>query len=286
VQSVDFFTPIVDDPYDFGRITAANALSDVYAMGGRPLTALNIVCFPQNVLDISVLREVLRGGLAKLHEADVILVGGHSIEDPELKYGLAVTGTIHPDKVVHNHTARPGDRLILTKPLGTGIISTAIKGNMADRAAVKLVTESMVALNREASELMLRAGVSAATDITGFGLLGHAAEMVECTDTGLVINAAAVPVFEGARELADMGMIPGGLHRNREFRKNMVDMDSRLPQTLQDILYDPQTSGGLLMAVAAPKAEDLLHKLHKKGIEAAAIIGEVVAEPKGRIIVR
>jgi selenide,water dikinase len=286
VQTVDFFTPIVDDPYDFGRIAAANALSDVYAMGGRPLTALNIVCFPQNVLDVSVLQQVLRGGLAKLHEADVALVGGHSIEDQEMKYGLAITGTIHPDKVVHNHTARPGDRLILTKPLGTGIISTAIKGNMVDRATVKLVTESMVALNRTAAELMLKAGVSAATDITGFGLLGHAAEMVAGTDAGFIIEADAVPVFEAARELAEMGMMPGGLHRNREFRKDMVDMDSRLPQTLQDILYDPQTSGGMLIAVAGNKAEDLLNKLRRKGVEAAAIIGEVVAEPRGRIIVR
>ncbi len=286
VQTVDFFTPIVDDPYDFGRIAAANALSDVYAMGGKPLTALNIVCFPQQVLDVSVLQQVLRGGLTKLHEADVILVGGHSIEDPELKYGLAVTGTIHPDKLVHNHTARPGDRLILTKPLGTGIISTAIKHNLADRATVKAVTESMTALNRTAAELMLKASVSAATDVTGFGLLGHAAEMVADTNAGLIIEAAAVPIFEAARDLAGLDMIPGGLRRNREFRQGMVDMDRRLPQGLQDILYDPQTSGGLLMAVPENKAADLLNKLHHKGIEAAAIIGEVVAEPKGRIIVR
>ncbi len=286
MQTVDFFTPIVDDPYDFGRIAAANALSDVYAMGGKPITALNIVCFPQNVLDISVLQQVLRGGLSKLHEADVALVGGHSIEDPELKYGLAITGTVHPDKLVHNHTARPGDRLILTKPLGTGIISTAIKGNLADRAAVKLVTESMVALNRTAAELMVKAGVSAATDITGFGLLGHAAEMVADTGSGLIINAADVPIFEGVKGLIDMGMMPGGLHRNRDFRKGMVDMDGALPQFLQDVLYDPQTSGGLLMAVPADKAEGLLDKLHRKGVDAAAIIGEVVAEPAGRIIVR
>jgi selenide,water dikinase len=283
VQTVDFFTPIVDDPYDFGRIAAANSLSDVYAMGGKPLTALNIVCFPQGTLDISILREVLQGGLDKMHEAGVILVGGHSVEDPELKYGLAVTGTIHPDKVVYNNGAKVGDRLILTKPLGTGIISTAIKGGAASEAAIARIVKSMTMLNRTASELMQEVGVNACTDITGFGLLGHAAEMIECTEVSMVIDSSAVPFFPEARELAEMGMIPGGLHRNRDFRKDMMAIDEKVPQYLQDILFDPQTSGGLLMAVPPKKAPKLLELLYKGGVAEAAIIGEVVAEPEGRI---
>jgi selenide,water dikinase len=283
VQTVDFFTPIVDSPYDFGRIAVANSLSDVYAMGGKPLTALNIVCFPEGSMDISVLREVLRGGLDKMHEAGVILLGGHSVEDPELKYGISVTGTVHPDKVVHNHGARRGDRLILTKPLGTGIISTAIKGGSATGEAIETIVASMTALNSTASELMQEAGVSAATDVTGFGLLGHACEMIEGADVGMVINAESIPIFEETRELAEMGMIPAGLHRNRDFRKDMVEIDSKVPQYLQDILFDPQTSGGLLIAVPEKKAPELLERLHEEGIKDAAIIGEVVGENKGRI---
>ncbi len=285
VQSVDFFTPIVDDPYQFGKIAVANSLSDVYAMGGMPLTALNVVCFPQDSMDISVLKEVLRGGLDMMHQAGVILVGGHTVEDPELKYGLAVTGTVHPDKVIHNNGARAGDRLILTKPLGTGIISTAIKGGMADEKSIAKIVASMTALNKEASEAMQEVGVHAATDITGFGLLGHAAEMVEGTEVGMVIDSAAVPVFPEAKGLAEMGMIPGGLHRNRDFRKGMVDISGEVPQYLQDILYDPQTSGGLLIAVPHERAWMLLEKLQEKGVADAAIIGEVVAEHKGRITV-
>jgi selenide,water dikinase len=286
IQTLDFFTPIVDDPYAFGQIAAANALSDVYAMGGKPLTAMNIVCFPQKKMAISVLREILAGGLEKMHEAGVMLVGGHSVEDDELKYGLSVTGTIHPAEVVLNNGARAGDRLVLTKPLGTGIISTAIKGDMADEGAVARIVESMSTLNRKASELMQVEGVNACTDVTGFGLLGHAAEMVEGTSVGMVIDSAAVPFFPEARELAEMGMIPGGLHRNRDFRKNMVDIASSVPQYLTDILFDPQTSGGLLIAVPQSKASRLLERLHAGGVAEAVIIGEVVAEPRGRISVR
>jgi selenide,water dikinase len=286
IQSVDFFTPVVDDPYDFGRIAVTNSLSDVYAMGGRPLTALNIVCFPQEKMDISVLREVLRGGLDQMRAAGVILLGGHTVDDPELKYGLAVTGTIHPDRVIHNNGARPGDLLILTKPLGTGIISTAIKGNAASAEATAAITKSMTTLNRKASELMLAAGVNACKDISGFGLLGHAAEMIEGTGVGMVIEAAAVPVFPAARDYAEMGMIPGGLHRNRDFRKDIIDIARSVPQYLQDILFDPQTSGGLLIAAPQQKAARLLEKMHQEGVTEAAIIGEVVGEPKGRIKVR
>jgi len=283
VQTVDFFTPIVDDPYDFGRIAVANSLSDVYAMGGRPLTALNVVCFPRGTMDISILREVLRGGLDAMHEAGVILVGGHTVEDPELKYGLAVTGTIHPSKVIHNNRSKAGDRLILTKPLGTGIISTAIKGGTASKKAIAEIVKSMTTLNRKASEIMLEVGVNACTDITGFGLLGHASEMIEGTDVGMVIDSAAVPFFPEAKELAGMGMIPGGLHRNRDFRKGMVDIAKSVPQYLEDILFDPQTSGGLLIAVPERKAPELLERLHQEGVSEAAIIGEVAAEPRGRI---
>jgi selenide,water dikinase len=286
VQTVDFFTPIVDDAYQFGQIAVANSLSDVYAMGGKPLTALNVVCFPQNAMNISVLRDVLRGGLDKMHEAGVILVGGHTVEDPELKYGLAVTGTIHPDKVIQNSTARAGDRLILTKPLGTGLISTAIKAGQADKKAVASIVKSMTALNQAASELMVAFGAHACTDITGFGLLGHAGEMIEGTEVGMLIDSKAIPYFPEAKSMAEMGMIPGGLHRNRDFRKHMVDIDKSVPQFLQDILYDPQTSGGLLIAVPEKKAPTLLQKLHEKGVGGAVIIGEVVAESKGRIKVK
>ncbi len=283
VQTVDFFTPIVDDPYQFGKITVANSLSDVYAMGGTPVTALNVVCFPQEAMDISVLQDVLRGGLDKMHEAGVILVGGHSVDDPELKYGLAVTGTIHPDKVVRNSTARAGDKLILTKILGTGIISTAIKKGKADTSTIEAITKSMTDLNKMASELMVKAGVNACTDITGFGLLGHAAEMIECREVGMVINSASLPYFPAFKELAEAGMIPGGLNRNRDFRKDMVDIDSNIPKFMQDLLYDPQTSGGLLIAVPEGKSQRLLEKLHKNGVTEAAVIGEVTAENKGRI---
>jgi selenide,water dikinase len=283
VQTVDFFTPIVDDPYDFGQIAVANALSDVYAMGGKPLTALNVVCFPKDTLDFSILRQVLKGGFDKIHEAGVILIGGHTVDDPELKYGLAVTGVIHPAKVVHNNTARAGDVLILTKPLGTGIISTAIKRGAASKAAIKRVTESMTNLNRAASEAMLEVGVSACKDITGFGLLGHACEMIEGTKVGMEINAAAVPLFPEAIEYYEKGMVAGGLKRNRDYRKNMVDFAAKVPDYLKDILFDPQTSGGLLIAVPKTKAPRLLQKLHERGVKEAVIIGKVVGEHKGRI---
>jgi len=285
VQTLDFFTPIVDDPYSFGQVAAANALSDVYAMGGRPLTAMNIVCFPIKKMDISVLQEILAGGVDKIHEADAIVVGGHSVEDDELKYGLSITGVIHPAAVVLNTGARPGDKLILTKPLGTGIISTAVKGGVASADAEAKIVKSMTTLNRKAAELMQETGVHAGTDITGFGLLGHACEMIDGSDVGMVIHSAAVPFFPEAREYAEMGMIAGGLHRNREFRTSMVSIDKSVPDYMADILFDPQTSGGLFISVAPEKAQRLLERMHREGIPEAAIVGEVVAEPKGQIIV-
>jgi selenide,water dikinase len=283
IQTVDFFTPIVDDAFDFGRIAAANSLSDVYAMGGKPLTALNIVCFPKDAMDISVLRDVLRGGLDMAHEAGIVIIGGHTVDDPELKYGLAVTGTIHPDKVVHNNTAKAGDRLILTKRLGTGIISTAIKRGLANKKAISAIVKSMTTLNKTASEIMLKAGVNACKDITGFGLLGHASEMVEGTRVGFTIEAAAVPVFAEVVSYVKKGIVPGGTGRNRDYRKDMVQIGKRVPQYMLDILFDPQTSGGLLIAVAEKKAEKLLKALHTAGIEEATVIGEVTETPRGKI---
>lgn len=284
IQTVDFFTPIVDDPYIFGQIAVTNALSDVYAMGGSPLTAMNIVCFPVKKMDIAILREILRGGLDKMREAGVLLVGGHSVEDDELKYGLSVTGVIHPDKVLLNRGGRAGDSLILTKPLGTGIVSTALKGDMVDETIVAKSVTVMTTLNRIAAELMMETpDVHACTDITGFGLLGHLAEMIDGTEVGTVIRASAVPFFPEIRELVEMGVVPGGLHRNRAFRSSMIDIGSGCSDWMVDILFDPQTAGGLLIAVSGNQAEGLINKMHTRGIEEAAIIGEIVAEPKGRI---
>ena len=285
VLSLDFFTPIVDDPYTFGQIAAANALSDVYAMGGTPITAMNIICFPIKTMDISILQEVLRGGLDKMREAEVLLVGGHSVEDNELKYGLSVTGTIHPEKVLYNKGARPGDKLILTKAIGTGIINTALKAGLADENSVAQSIECMSSLNRKAAELMVEVEVHACTDVTGFGLLGHACEMIEKGDVGMVIDSGAVPFLTGTREYADMGLIPGGTLRNRDFRIQMIDNAAGISDVLMLMLFDAQTSGGLLISASGQSAETLLESLHQQGIQEAAIVGEVVAKPKGRIII-
>lgn len=284
VQTVDFFTPIVDDPYSFGQIAVANALSDVYAMGGKPLTAMNIVCFPSKTMDISVLRSILHGGLDKLHEAGVVLVGGHSVDDPELKYGLSVTGTVHPKKVLTKGGAKPGDQLILTKPIGTGIINTALKAGMVGEHAVNLVTQSMATLNKAASEVMLQVGVNACTDITGFGLLGHASEMIQESEIGFKIRSVSVPIFPETMQMAGMGLVPGGTYRNKEFRSHMVD-PSGVGDVMLDILFDAQTSGGFLISVSPDKAGLLLTRFKEVGVTDAAIIGEVVSHPKQRIIV-
>jgi selenide,water dikinase len=254
-------------------------------MGGKPLTAMNIVCFPIKAMDISILREILKGGLDKIREAGATLVGGHSVEDSELKYGLSVTGVIHPSKVLTNVGAEPGDRLILTKPLGTGIINTAIKAGMAKEESIEMVTNYMARLNRTASEVIQEIGANACTDITGFGLLGHAFEMIQGTGKGMIIHVSSVPVFPEAVNFAEMGLVPGGTYRNREFRINQVDIDPNVSPYLSDILFDPQTSGGLLIAVPGEKAEKMVKRLKGKGIEEAAIIGKVVDEPKERIVV-
>jgi selenide,water dikinase len=286
IQTLDFFTPIVDDPYDFGQVAVANALSDVYAKGGKPLTAMNIVCFPVKQMDITVLCQILRGGIDKMREAGVLLIGGHSVDDPELKYGLSVTGIIRPEKVVMNNGVKPGDKLILTKPLGTGIISTAIKAGAAKPRSIKKLTRLMTTLNKASSEAMMLVGVNACTDVTGFGFIGHACEMLTDTQCGMVIESSQIPFLPETKTFAEMGSIPGGMARNRDYRKHMVDMAPSVPGYLQSILYDPQTSGGLLIAVSKTKASRLVKALKDKGVQDVAIVGEVVAHPKNRIVVR
>ena len=283
VQTVDFFTPIVDDPFTFGEVAVANALSDVYAMGGIPLTALNLVAFPIKTLSPSILKEILRGGLSKMGEAGVALVGGHTIEDPEVKYGLAVTGVVHPNKILTNAKAIPGDQLVLTKPLGTGIISTALKGGMASDEAVGKMVESMKALNRKASEWMLTFGAHACTDITGFGFIGHALEMVSASQVGMVIHSIDIPIFPEALEYAKLGLIPGGAHSNQQFFSCRVDISSPVSTFLVDLLYDPQTSGGLLISLPSVEAGRLVETLKKEEDVDSRIVGRVVEEPKGKI---
>ena len=285
VQTVDFFPPMVDDPFNFGQIAAANALSDIYAMGGIPKTAMNIVAFPVQTMDISILRTILEGGLDKMREAGVVLVGGHTVEDSELKYGLSVTGYIHPDRILTKRNLQAGDRLILTKPVGTGIISTAIKAGLADQPLTDRVMRAMATLNRDAATVMGDFSVHACTDITGFGFLGHLAEMVVDSGHGVRISAADVPMYPEALEWAAMGLIPAGAYNNRNFRGAFVDFGVGVSQRVQDLLFDPQTSGGLLIAVAAGEAERLVAALKAKGVDSAAIVGEVVAEPVDRIIV-
>lgn len=285
IQTLDFFTPIVDDPFSFGQIAAANALSDIYAMGGVPLTAMNIICFPIKKMDPSVLRQILEGGLDKIKEAGAFLVGGHSVEDDELKYGLSVTGTVHPQKILKNRGARVGDQLILTKPIGTGIINTAIKGNMADQKTIAYVSAVMSALNRWPMPDMGEYDISACTDVTGFGLLGHACEMIEGEAVGLRLFFGNVPLIQGAMDLARMGMVPGGTHRNRSFREGLIANLGSLDPVLLDILFDPQTSGGLLVAVKKEQASFVVERFREKGADRASVIGEFAPEPAGNIVV-
>jgi selenide,water dikinase len=273
VQTVDFFAPIVDDPYVFGQIAAANALSDVYAMGGEPLTALSIVGFPSGKLPLEVLHEILRGGVEKVHEAGALVVGGHTIIDEELKYGLAVTGRAHPKRLLTNANARPGDRLILTKPIGTALLATVAKsGNLPD-AELTALTTSMRALNAHASRVALQLGVRCATDVTGFGLLGHAAHIARASGVTLRIFVSRVPVLPGAREAAARGVRTGGADRNLAYLRSLVDWGSA-SETDRVLMYDPQTSGGLLVALSADMAGEYL-----SSVPGAAEIGEV--QPAG-----
>lgn len=285
IQTVDFFTPIVDDPYWFGQIAAANAFSDVYAMGGIPKTAMNLVAFPLKDMDLSILRRIIEGGVDKIKEAGAVLMGGHSVEDSELKYGLSVTGFVHPDRILTKKDLKIGDRLILTKPLGTGIINTAIKGGLASPEITEIVTHIMATLNRGAAEIMDSYPVHACTDITGFGLLGHIAEMIVDSPLGIRLHSRSIPIIPKTLDYAGMGLVPAGAYKNREFRECMVDFSSSVDRILQDVLFDPQTSGGLLISVENESAEDLCAELQESAMKEAAIIGHVVSEPEGKIVV-
>ena len=285
VQTVDFFTPIVDDPYTFGQIAAANALSDVYAMGGRPISALSIVGFPNTGRDVAILERIVEGGLSKMQEAGCAVIGGHSIGDEEIKFGYAVTGLVNPARVWSNAAARPGDRLLLTKRIGTGVISTALKQNRANETALKAAVESMLTLNRAASEAAMPFQVHSATDITGFGLLGHAREMAAGSKVSLVIDSAAVEFLPGALDCARANFIPAGLKRNIEFIAGCVEFSNGVAEEVRTLLFDPQTSGGLLLSVAPEDAPRLLSALRERNVPAREI-GEVVEKTKPLILVR
>jgi len=304
VQTVDFFTPIVDDPYTFGQIAATNALSDVYAMGGRPLTSLALVCFPEKG-DLEILERILAGGLSKMIEAGCTVVGGHSIRDEETKFGYSVTGVIHPQRVLTNQGAQPGDRLLFTKPLGTGVISTAIKKGVAKHEWIDAAVKSMTTLNKAAAEVITRVGtgdlacpaerssaandqrpttndsftVHALTDVTGFGLIGHARELALASNVSLVFHWAHIPVLEGALDCIHAGYIPGGLKANRDFAECLVGYDPLVPDHIRTLLFDPQTAGGLLISVSAEDAGPLTRALHDAGVPAVEI-GEVIPHTK------
>ncbi len=286
VQTADFFTPIVDDPYTFGQIAATNALSDVYAMGGRPLTALALVCFPEKG-DLAILERILAGGLSKMMEAGCTIIGGHSIRDDETKFGYSVTGLIDPKRVLTNGGAQPGDRLLFTKALGTGVISTAIKKEAARQSWIDAAVASMTALNKTAAEVITVQGgtaVHALTDVTGFGLIGHAREMALASNVSLRLYASRIPLLEGALDCVRAGHIPGGLKANREFAECVVEYREEIPEDIKTLLFDPQTAGGLLVSVKSEKSPDLIRSLVKAGV-AAVEIGEFVARTKPLISV-
>lgn len=276
IATLDFFTPMVDDPYLFGQIAAANALSDIYAMGGRPLLALNIACIP-NCLTAEEIAEMLRGGADKVLEAGAIICGGHTVRDDEPKYGLAAVGLVHPGDVLSNATARPGDLLVLTKPLGTGIINTAIKGGLAGEEAYRAAVEEMRTLNGIASSVMKETGASACTDITGFGFLGHACEMARASGVSLAVDASAIPLLPEALAFARMGLLPAGAYDNRRYLEKEINFGKEVSLELQDILFDPQTSGGLFIAAAPAGAEELVKRLRDRGVRQASLVGEVKA---------
>lgn len=282
VQTLDFFTPVVNNPYWFGQIAAANALSDIYAMGARPITALNIVCFSPKDFGISALREILRGGIDKVRESGANLLGGHSVDDVEIKYGLSVTGLVHPKKIVKNEGAQPGDLLILTKPLGTGILITAMKGNVVSKNAEERFIKVMAALNDRASEVMLSAGAHAATDVTGFGLAGHLKEMIK-DDLGVEIYGDNIPALPESQQLFEEGFIPSGFYRNREFYAPYVEANGK--GFFYDLIYDPQSSGGLLIAMS----EDNRYRFENEASRSSLdywVIGRFIKEPMGKIIMK
>lgn len=273
VNTVDFFTPIVDDPYIFGQISATNSLSDVYAMGGEPKTCMNIVCFPKGKMDIEILGEILKGGAEKVKESGAVVIGGHSIIDEEIKFGMAVTGVIHPDKILRNVGVQEGDALILTKPLGTGIITTALKKGKASEESVNEAVKSMTTLNATASQVARKHPIHACSDVTGFGILGHCLEMAKGSGVTLVIESAKMPLLRGAPRLAEKGYITGGCKRNREYLNDKMAIDKSIREGLVEVALDPQTSGGLLLATSKRHAPKLLDDLHAAGITQATEIG-------------
>lgn len=281
VQTLDFFTPMVDEPYIFGQIAAVNSLNDIYAMGGKPLTAMNIVCFP-NCLDMEVLKEILLGGAHKIEEAGAVLVGGHSVEDDEPKYGLSVTGIVNPQSFLTNGGVKPGQSIILTKPIGTGIINTAIKGKIADDTLVVRAVELMTSLNNKASEVMLELGATGCTDVTGFGLLGHLAEMAEASNVTIEIELSLIPIMQGVYDLAAMGIVPAGARNNLSYLENKVSWNGKVNDIYKDILADPQTAGGLLISIDSSRAYELVTEMQSKGNE-AYIIGRAL-EYSGKYI--
>ncbi len=285
VSTLDFFTPVVNDPYDYGQIAAANALSDVYAMGGKPLTAMNILCYPIKLLDRDIVVEILRGSAEKVNEAGAAVVGGHTLQDNEIKYGLSITGIIHPDRIVTNAGAKAGDVLVLTKPLGTGLIISAIKADKVSGEHISLATRSMVLLNRAASEVMLEVGVNSCTDITGFGLIGHAYEMAEASRATLSFFAARIPVFEGCERYVKMGLMPGVSKLSKKYLKDAIRVNPGVREEVVDIMFDAQTSGGLLISVPEVKADMLCSKLKEKGALTYAVVGEVCERGDVSIIV-
>ena len=285
IQTLDFFTPVVDDPYTFGQIAAANSLSDVYAMGGEPAVALNIVGFP-NCLDPSVLEEILAGGASKVMEAGAVLAGGHTIQDDEPKYGLSVTGFVHPDRVWSNTGARPGDALILTKPLGAGIVTTAIKAEMAEEMSVKEVITSMSSLNRKAKQVLEKYRIHACTDVTGFGLAGHSLEMARGIGVTLEIDRKKLPIIRGADSLARMGLVPAGAYRNRSFAEKEMEVSQAEDHEI-DLIMDPQTSGGLLASVSEKDADTVMRELESAGLETSfAVIGRVLPKQEKYVVLR
>lgn len=283
IQTLDFFTPVVDNPYTFGQIAATNSLSDVYAMGAEPIMAMNIVCFPGD-LDPNILAEILKGGQSKVEEANALLVGGHTVEDSEPKYGLSVTGICHPDEVLSNANAKVGDLLVLTKPLGLGIINTAIKADLVDEVTYNEAIKVMTELNKYGKDaVMLSKGVNSMTDITGFGLLGHSLEMAEGSGVTLEINSKSVPIIDKAIEFAKMGLVPAGSYSNKSHVGNRI-IFKNIKEHMKDILFDPQTSGGLLISIKAEDVEILKEELEKRDV-LYAVIGRVVEKEEATIIV-
>jgi len=286
IESVDFFTPVVDDPYHFGAIAAANALSDIYAMGGKPIFALNIVGFPDNRLPEDVLKQILKGANDKAEEAQINILGGHTIEDAEPKFGMTVTGIVHPDKIITNSNMQPGDGLILTKPLGTGLIATGVKRGVVAGSVAQNAIEIMSLLNRNAAEVMQQFPVSACTDITGFGFLGHIKEMVKASGVNIEIDSSLIPVIEGAADLVAQNLIPGGTINNMDFVSDAVEWDSGVSKTLRTILCDAQTSGGLLISLPNKFKNDIINELKEKNLGYAWFVGTVAEKGDGRIRVR